>query len=137
MKIFVFVLIILSLSCCKDKSRREVPVTLVDFKVYPYGLDNELNADGQYKYFPNRGYNGVIVLHLMSEFYAYDCACPNDYEYGCTVKFDRSTFTLRDSGCCNTIFNALSGFPESANNKSPLRRYQVRWKDNQTIQISN
>ncbi|MEG1499211.1 MAG: hypothetical protein RSA02_05000 [Bacteroidales bacterium] len=133
----VFMLLFFT-SCPQHEKFREIPATYVNFIVRPFSLDNDLHAIGNYKYFPAQGYNGIIVYHLStSEFLAYDLACPNDYEYGCTIVYDPKTSTLIDRKCCGTTFNILSGFPEGSTLPSPLHSYKVTWINKEEIQVSN
>ena len=97
-------------SGCRKKENGIVPYAYVN--VIFYANDPQLvqlNAVGNYIYYP-AGYKGIIIYRRsINEFVAYERACTYDAEISCdgvTVMSDN--FTLRDS-CCGSKFMIYDG----------------------------
>ncbi|MDE7150430.1 MAG: hypothetical protein K2O01_08540 [Bacteroidales bacterium] len=144
----IFAATVLFCACPGPDEFRKVPVPPVQLRIYPYGMDNALGPVGNYKIFPNYGYAGIIVYHFTeTEYLAYDLACPNDYEYGCKATYHHESLNLICEGCptcedcrtgCNTVYSALTGFPEAGHLPNPLYTYRTQWEPaTQTLLIYN
>ena len=112
-----------------------VPYTPVDFTVSIYS--NNLVHVGNYEYFSG-GIRGIVVYRLdLTTFYAYDRACPYDWEYGSYVEVDSvDNITLIDYDCGST-FNILNGYPMNGKATQPLRSYNAVMVDNVNLRVYN
>ena len=90
---------------------------------------------GGYEYFTG-GISGIIIYRFdMTTFYAYDRACPYDWEDGGRITLDDNK--LYDS-LCGSTFNILNGYPYSGSKAElPLRQYQTTLIDDFTLQVYN
>ncbi|MGI6292398.1 MAG: Rieske (2Fe-2S) protein [Bacteroidales bacterium] len=116
-----------------DMQNTTIPIRHVNFTV-SINSTNLIHVGG-HEYFTG-GISGIVVYRFdMTTFYAYDRACPYDWEEGGRVSVVNST--LYDS-LCGSSFNILNGYPYS-NSKAelPLRHYQATLIDDFTLQVYN
>ncbi len=119
-------------SCEEDTP---IPYTKVDFNVNIH--TNNLIHIGGYEYFSG-GISGIIIYRLdMNTFYAYDRACPFDWQEGGRVEVDSiDKFTLIDYKCGST-FNILNGYPIDGLSNRPLRIYNASLINDITLRVYN
>jgi nitrite reductase/ring-hydroxylating ferredoxin subunit len=112
-----------------------VPYTKVNFTVL-VSSSNLIHVGG-YDYFTG-GISGILIYRLdMNTFYAYDRACPYDWEDNGYVIFDPASMQLKCETCGST-FNILNGYPmENSKAASPLRLYQTNFIDDITLHVYN
>lgn len=113
---------------CNRYDHPTIPYADVDFYIYPNdALHYRLNTVGGYEYFTG-GVNGIIVYRLDQwTFYAYDRACPYDWEEaGSWLWVDPSGLLLVDS-LCGSTFNILDGNVVSGPAKYPARKYNTHF----------
>jgi nitrite reductase/ring-hydroxylating ferredoxin subunit len=98
------------------------------FTIYPNSTTYlNLNYYGGYEYFTG-GVAGVIVYRLdETTFFAYDRACPYDWEDPDSwLWVDESGILIVDY-CCGAKFNILDGTPVSGPTSLPLKHYKCRY----------
>ncbi|MDR1878937.1 MAG: hypothetical protein LBQ64_05170 [Bacteroidales bacterium] len=119
---------------CVDRNNA-VPYTKVNFTVL-VSSSNLIHVGG-YDYFTG-GISGILIYRLdMNTFYAYDRACPYDWEDNGYVIFDPASMQLKCETCGST-FNILNGYPmENSKAASPLRLYQTNFIDDITLHVYN
>ncbi|MDR2556761.1 MAG: hypothetical protein LBC49_03505 [Bacteroidales bacterium] len=126
-------------SCSRVGRFIKIPVPAVSFNVYPYSIDYVLGPMGNYKIFPLQGYAGIIVYHYTAdEFLAFDLACPNDFQNGCSVEYKSSELILQCK-CCGTTFSIFDGYPRSNVEAypSPLHQYNATLIQNDVLYVTN
>ncbi len=131
-KLRLIIVIALILSAC-NTTNTSIPIRHVNFTV-AINSTNLIHVGG-HEYFTG-GISGIVVYRFdMTTFYAYDRACPYDWEDGGRVSVVGAT--LYDS-LCGSSFNILNGYPYS-NSKAalPLRQYQTTLINDFTLQIYN
>ena len=129
----LFVVALLLFSCGDGK--HTVPYTKVNFKV-SVNTCNLIHVGG-YEYFTG-GVGGVFVYRLdMSTFYAYDRACPYDWQENGYVIYDPALLQLVCQECGST-FNVLDGSPmNDSKSNNFLRPYNAKLIDDMTLQVYN
>lgn len=126
-------------SCSRVNKFIKIPVPAVSFNVYPYSQDYKLGTISGYKIFPLQGYAGIIVYHHTNdEFLAFDLACPNDFQNGCSVEYKSSELIL-ECKCCGTTFSIFDGYPRNNADiyPSPLHQYSASLVGNDVLYITN
>lgn len=134
-KILCIVSFLLLLSGCNNNYHPTIPYKNVDFVIYPNDvMYYRLNTYGGYEYFTG-GVNGIVVYRLDEwTFYAYDRACPYDWEEKESwLVMHPSGLMLIDS-LCGSMFNILDGTVVSGPARWPLRQYHTRF-DGQRLRI--
>lgn len=128
-KVGILICLILPLLVCCDKYRHPtIPYAHVDFFIYPNDAGyHRLNTSGGYEYFTG-GVSGIIVYRLDNmTFYAYDRACPYDWEEaGSWLWVDPSGLLMVDS-LCGSTFNILDGSVVKGPAIYPARKYNTRF----------
>ncbi|MDR0619211.1 MAG: hypothetical protein LBG17_04870 [Bacteroidales bacterium] len=117
----------------------KIPVPAVSFNVYPYSMDYGLATMGSYMIFQSHGYAGIIVYHYTNdEFLAFDLACPNDFQNGCSVEYISSELVLKCK-CCGTTFSIFDGYPRNNADiyPSPLHQYSTSLSKDNVLYITN
>ncbi|MDD3280601.1 MAG: hypothetical protein PHC83_03410 [Bacteroidales bacterium] len=116
-----------------DTQPSTIPIRNVNFTVSIN--TTKLVHIGGYEYFTG-GISGIIIYRFdMTTFYAYDRACPYDWEKGGRVSV--VDLKLHDS-LCKSTFNLLNGYPYSGSKaEQPLRQYQATLIDDITLQVYN
>lgn len=126
-KIVAALLLILGLTACgRWNYNNPIPFVHVDFTIYPNDvMYRRLNTYGGYEYFTG-GVNGIVVYRLDEwTFYAYDRACPYDFEEpGAWLWVAPDGLRLVDS-LCGSTYNILDGNVLSGPAKWPARRYNT------------
>ena len=121
------VALILIFSCDKKNDQGEgiIPNVYVNFTIFPYTID--FIAMGNYAYFNDHGYRGVIVYRMDQDiFYAYERTCPFDAGKDCAqVEVEVSNITVVDS-CCMSVYSLLDGSPITGPSTLPLKRYRIQ-----------
>ena len=111
----------------------DIPYRDVNFTV-SINSTNLIHTGG-YEYFTG-GISGIVIYRFdINTFYAYDRACPYDWEDGGRVSV--IDLMLYDS-LCGSSFNLLNGYPyEGSKAEQPLRQYQTTLIDDFTLQVYN
>jgi len=127
-------LVVLVFDSCVDREN-PVPYVRVNFTV-PTNTYNLIHVGG-YEYYTG-GIGGIIVYRLdMSTFYAYDRACPYDWQDDGYVVYNSATLQLVCEVCGST-FGILDGAPmNNSKAKTFLRSYNARLIDDITLHIFN
>ena len=109
----------------------------VNFRVYPYSLDNMLMATGNSKVFEDQGMWGVFVYHIgyMDEpFVAFDLACPFD----CRSNDCQVTYSKEDEAFisrCGQKFSTYTGFCSTVSGYS-LFKYNITYAEDGSFFVS-
>ena len=129
----IFILGLLSVSSCVEPEGT-VPFAKVNFSV---SVENgNLVHVGGHEYYTG-GVSGVIVYRLdMTNFCAYDRACPYDWKEDGYVVYDPTTLLLTCRTCGST-FNILNGYPMEGSKTGVLRMYQTRMINDFTLHVYN
>lgn len=128
-------LIILLITCfisC-ETPYNDIPIRDVNFTV---SIDaSRLIHTGGYEYFTG-GVSGIVIYRFdINTFYAYDRACPYDWEDGGRVSV--VDLVLYDS-LCGSSFNILNGYPYSGSkSEHPLRPYKTQLINDYTLHVYN
>lgn len=135
-KYFIVALILLlaANSCDKiqDSQVPDVPVWLqIDLNIF-----NDLLIPGNSRYFPNRGYGGIIVTcELEGAYYAYDATCTYEISQSCRIKNEGVLGTCE---CCDSQFILTGGaYPAKGPAAAPLKQYQVSFLNSYTLRVYN
>jgi nitrite reductase/ring-hydroxylating ferredoxin subunit len=99
--------------------------------------NSNLNYVGGCDYFTG-GISGIVIYRLdITTFYAYDRACPYDWNEDGYVVFNSATLQLKCESC-GSVFNVLNGYPfENSKADAPLRSYKTQLIDDLRLQVSN
>ena len=130
----IFGMICLNWSC-GDRTN-SVPVANVNFTVQLHSC--ELVHVGGYEYFSG-AIKGLVVYRVdMTNFCAYDRACPYDWKENGRVSIDSlNPFELICDRCQST-FNILTGYPIGTTKAdAPLRAYKATLINDFNLRISN
>lgn len=139
MKKLIFILLI-TVFCAACDGRYEhdtIPNVNLRFTIYPNSVNYiNLNYYGGYEYFTG-GVAGVIVYRLdETTFFAYDRACPYDWQDPDSwLWVDESGLLIIDS-CCGAKFNILDGSPISGPTSLSLKHYKCRY-DGMSLLVYN
>lgn len=115
-------------TCETRYQHQTIPNVDLRFTIYPNNASYaELNHYGGYQYFTG-GVAGVIVYRLdETTFFAYDRACPYDWE-------DQDSWLWVDPGGllivdehCGAMFSILDGSPISGPTSLSLKHYKCRY----------
>lgn len=120
-----------------DIDHPTIPEVKVNFTIYPNNVDYvNLNYYGGYMYFTG-GVAGIVVYRLdNTTFFAYDRACPYDWEeHDAWIWVEESGLTLIDRHC-GSRFNILDGSVISGPAKYPLKMYRTRY-DGMILKVYN
>ena len=122
-------------SSCKDDNPYTIPYVLVNFSVYPNGLDSDLGVSG-FKYFP-RGYRGIIVYRLgTDQFVAYDRACTYDTQNPKAIVAVDPSGLIAVCPICGSKYLITDGYPYQGPAKNPLLQYRTSY-DGFKVSVSN
>lgn len=136
--VFLFLIVFLFFNNCdKDPADGyyyipEVPVNrTVNLNLPSY---QQLSIPGNYFYFPNDGYRGIILYHSIDDTYiAFERACTYRPDDDCsTISVDHSGTYMKCGKyegnefitCCQSQFD-MDGFVMQGPAKYPLKQYQV------------
>ena len=124
---------------CGDDYHSNIPFALVDFQI---NLDIDKELIGGYKVFEKPrnatdkiGYGGLLVIDLLTEYKAYDLACPNEASRAVRIvpNSDRQAVCPK----CNSKFDLQNGFVISGT-KYNLQQYKVyRNTQNHILRVVN
>lgn len=123
--IYILVVALLCVSCKGRYEHETIPNVDLRFTIYPNSPNYyNLNYYGGYEYFTG-GVAGVIVYRLdETTFFAYDRACPYDWEDPDSwLWVDESGILIVDS-CCGAKFSILDGTPVAGPTSLSLKHYQ-------------
>lgn len=136
-KIFIIIVVILTLSTCSKDQNTFLPYKKVDLFISLANY-NHLTVPGNSITFQLYGYGGVIVMCVNeNEYYAYDACCPYEVTKSCTVDTDPiknlsgngliySSYTTGKCKCCGSEFMLFGGgFASKGPAARPLQQYQV------------
>lgn len=126
--IFILIAAVICGSCNGRYEHETIPNVDLRFTIYPNSTTYlNLNYYGGYEYFTG-GVAGVIVYRLdETTFFAYDRACPYDWEDPDSwLWVDESGILIVDY-CCGAKFNILDGTPVSGPTTLPLKHYKCRY----------
>ena len=135
--LFFFFLSISLLISCKGYKHETIPNVSVNFTIYPDDVTYmRLNYIGGYEYF-TVGVAGIIVYRVdMSNFMAYDRACPYDWqENDAWLEVEESGLTIIDKHC-GSRFNILDGSVISGPSPYRLKYYKTAY-DGKKLRIYN
>jgi hypothetical protein len=130
-------LIILIPGCSKEEPRNDIPVVGVGFSINPNSTEYlELNGVGGWVYLTG-GYRGIIVYRKsISEFMAYERACPYDWQL-VDARIDvESSGVTTVCPSCKSKFILLDGTPFEGVSPYPLTQYHTQY-DGTLLYISN
>ena len=137
--VFFSTLLCVLTACGHQISHGNIPEINVNFKVYPYSLDNTLLAAGNFKNFAH-GYMGVCVYHagyMDEEYVSFEQACPWDWEQGCMVEYDKETDRMIGQRCGYT-YSSFNGYGNSKEvQRYALRKYHITYMANGAFVVSN
>ena len=128
----IFIMMCLHFSC---DTGTPVPIANVNFSVSIYS--NNLVHVGGYEYFTG-AIAGLVVYRVnMTDFCAYDRACPYDWKEGGYVSVNDSNSFQLICGSCHSTFNILNGYPiGKVKANAPLRAYRAIMVDDINLRIS-
>ncbi len=136
-KIVFFTFIIVTVFSCRS-TENKIPYVYVNLTLDLNKPEfSDLNAIGNYVYITG-GVSGIVVYRDgLTDFYAYERACPYDPECG-RVYVDYDHAKLIDT-CCGSEFSlTLEGALLSGPAELPLRRYATYYNTNTNqLTISN
>jgi nitrite reductase/ring-hydroxylating ferredoxin subunit len=125
------ILILVIAGCSKEEKKNEIPVVAVNFVIDPGSTEYlELNGVGGWVYLTG-GYRGIIIYRKsISEFMAYERACPYDWELtDARVDVEASGMTTACPSC-NSKFILIDGTPFEGPTHYPLKQYQTQFDGN-------
>lgn len=128
-KILGLLLIGLLLASCNGRYEHStIPNVDLRFTIYPNSVTySELNHYGGYQYFTG-GVAGVIVYRLdESTFFAYDRACPYDWENKDSWLWVDPGGLLIVDDHCGAKFSILDGSPVDGPTSLSLKHYKCRY----------
>ena len=132
----VLLFFLLFSSSCKSDNPYNIPYVVVYFQVFPNGLDSDLGVS-RYKYFPQRGYRGVVVYRMGSDqFLAYDRACTFDSDNTKAIVAVNATGVIAVCPVCGSEFSLIDGYPNKGPAKNPLLQYHTSY-DGQNVLVTN
>jgi nitrite reductase/ring-hydroxylating ferredoxin subunit len=134
---YSLVLLIAITGCSKEDTKNEIPVVAVSFVVDPNSTQYlELNGVGGWVTVTG-GYRGIIIYRKsISEFMAYERACPYDWEKtDARVDVEASGLTAVCPSC-KSKFILIDGTPFEGPSHYPLKQYQTQF-DGNLLYISN
>ena len=126
--IYILIAALLCVSCSGRYEHETIPNVSFRFTIYPNSVNYvNLNYYGGYEYFTG-GVSGIIVYRLdESTFFAYDSACPYDWQDPDSwLWVDDSGLLIVDS-CCGAKFSILDGSPVQGPTSLSLKHYQCRY----------
>jgi len=131
-------IVIILFSCKKDNQDDRIPNVTVSQTIYlnlpSYTV---LNSVGNYVYISG-GYRGIIVYRRsISEFVAYDRACPYDPTVsGALLEVDSNGLTTVDRHC-GSKFLLVDGSVNQGPATSPMKGYATQYDGNNQVYIYN
>jgi Rieske Fe-S protein len=136
--IFLFVILIITLSGSCRKKDDLVPNVYVNFTIFLSDPEfSTLQIIGN-SVFVTGGVSGIIIYRLsQTEFSAYDRCCtfqPNDR---CAVLPDTANTLFLNCPCCSSKFSFLDGSVQSGQAKRALTTYYTSFDGNNTLRVSN
>lgn len=115
-------------SCSKEENKNDIPVVAVSFVINPNSTEYlELNAVGGWVNLTG-GYRGIVIYRKsVSEFMAYERACPYDWDLADgRVDVDASGLTAR-CPACKSQYILIDGSPFAGPSTYPLKQYQTQY----------
>lgn len=142
-KLLVLVIITWLLpASCNEEQVSKIPYREVDFPV-PLANYIELNIPGNYIFFPNAGYAGIIVFceSVNPNIYsAYDAACTYDISRNCSLLQEGAIDgVIATCPCCNSQFSLFGGgyVINEGPAAQPLKRYRTQLLNGNRLRIYN
>jgi len=133
---FLIILVFIT-SCSKQENKNEIPVVAVYFVIDPNSTEYlELNTVNGWVNVTG-GYRGITIFRKsLTEFMAYERACPYDWEQtDARIEVESSGITAICPHC-KSKFILLDGTPYSGLSPYPLKQYQTIY-DGSLLTISN
>jgi nitrite reductase/ring-hydroxylating ferredoxin subunit len=136
---FIFLFVVLIISCKKNKNLHPVPNQSFDFTIdltLPSYAD--LNGVGGYA-FVTGGSKGIIVYRRsIDEYIAFDRHSPADVDGSCATALtpNSDNFLVLEDACNNAEFSLYDG-SAIANSEFGLRQYMAIWDGGQVLRIFN
>jgi nitrite reductase/ring-hydroxylating ferredoxin subunit len=123
---------LLPVACQKDYEGR-VPYVPVNINVV-VSSHIDLNVPGNYIYFPNHGFAGIILMcidNINHTYYAFDAACTYDISNNCSLlKEGAIEGVIATCPCCGSKFNLFGGgYILNGPAIEPLKPYRVQVLD--------
>ena len=121
-------ILILLFGRCNGYEHETIPNVRVNFTIYPDNVNYyNLNFIGGHEYFTG-GVAGIIVYRIdMSNFVAYDRACPHDWEEpDAWLSVDESGLMIVDEHC-GSRFNILDGSIIDGPSRFHLKCYKTSY----------
>jgi len=132
----ILLFILLFAGSCKDENPYTIPYVVVNFYVYPSGLDSDLGVS-RFKYFSQYGFRGVMVYRMTSDqFLAYDRSCPYDSQNPLAIVAVDATGLVAECPVCKSKYLLTDGYPFSGPTKNPLIQYHTTY-DGFKVYVSN
>ncbi|MCQ2276247.1 MAG: hypothetical protein MJZ87_04825 [Bacteroidales bacterium] len=127
-KILIALCLILPLLVCCDIYQSPIPYVKLDFTIYPNDVSYyQLNTYGGYVYVTG-GVNGIIIYRLDEwTFFAYDRACPHDFENQESWLWVAPDGLRMVDSLCGSTYNILDGSVLSGPSQYPARKYNTRY----------
>ena len=136
-KILIAICLVLPLLVCCDIYQNPIPYVKLDFFVYPNDvMYHQLNTYGGYVYVTG-GVNGIIIYRLDEwTFFAYDRACPHDFEnHDSWLWVAPDGLRLVDS-LCGSTYNILDGSIVEGGDGYPVIQYYTQY-DGTNLRVYN
>jgi nitrite reductase/ring-hydroxylating ferredoxin subunit len=139
MKAVVSTILLISLlfaSSCKDENPYRIPYVLVNFYVYPNGIDSDLGVS-RFKYFTRVGYRGIMVYRMTTDqFFAYDRACTFDSDNLTAIVAVDPSGLFAVCPVCGSKYMLTDGYPLSGPARNPLVKYNTTY-DGYKVIVTN
>ena len=119
---FLLVLLLAFNTGCRDNYDTSIPYVDVNISINLTN-NNVLRTIGYPAYFGG-GYGGIIVINNGTSYYAYDGACPYDFDQNCRIEQDDEP--IGTCPCCGTKYSLIDGgYTISGPSAEPLKQYHV------------
>lgn len=119
----ILLILLLFGGSCKDENPYTIPYVVVNFYVYPNGIDSDLGVS-KTKVFPRYGYRGVMVYNMGSnQFLAYDCACTFDTQNPKAIVAVDPSGLVAVCPVCGSKYILTDGYPFQGRASNPLLKY--------------
>ncbi len=119
---------------CDEEYRGRIPYVPVTINVL-VSSHIDLNVPGNYIFFPDKGFAGVILYcvdNINHTYYAFDAACTHDVSRNCSLLEQGAIeASIATCPCCGSKFNLFSGgYVISGPAIEPMKQYRVNVLDN-------
>ena len=136
--IFLFVLLIITLSDSCRKKEDLVPNVYVNFTIFLSDPEfSNLQTIGN-SVFVTGGVSGIVIYRLsQTDFSVYDRCCTFQPSDRCAVLPDTANTLFLKCPCCGSKFSFLDGSVQSGEAKRPLTLYDFTFDGNNTLHVYN